>query len=49
MSMGSAAAGRGGQAVAEEMAFADWMAGALRREGMTMEVAARQLGVSVRR
>lgn len=31
-----------------EMAFADWMAGVLRREGMTMEVAARQLGVSVR-
>jgi hypothetical protein len=28
--------------------FADWMAGALRREGMTMEVAARQLGVSVK-
>ena len=50
MSVGSAAAGGGGggQAVAEEMAFADWMAGALRREGMTMEVAARQLGVSVK-
>jgi hypothetical protein len=31
-----------------EMAFADWMAAALRREGMTMEVAARQLGVSVK-
>ena len=30
------------------MAFAEWMAGALRREGMTMEVAARQLGVSVK-
>jgi hypothetical protein len=29
-------------------AFADWMAAALRREGMTMEVAARQLGVSVK-
>jgi hypothetical protein len=28
--------------------FAGWMAGALRREGMTMEVAARQLGVSVK-
>jgi hypothetical protein len=26
----------------------DWMAAALRREGMTMEVAARQLGVSVK-
>ena len=31
-----------------ETAFADWMAAALRREGMTMEVAARQLGVSVK-
>jgi hypothetical protein len=31
-----------------EMAFADWMAGVLRREGLTMEAAARQLGVSVR-
>jgi hypothetical protein len=28
--------------------FADWMAEALRRQGMTMEVAARQLGVSVK-
>ena len=32
----------------EETQFADWMAAALRREGMTMEVAARQLGVSVK-
>jgi Helix-turn-helix len=31
-----------------ETAFADWMAASLRREGMTMEVAARQLGVSVK-
>jgi hypothetical protein len=31
-----------------DLAFADWMANALRREGMTMEAAARQLGVSVR-
>jgi DNA-binding transcriptional regulator YiaG len=31
-----------------ETAFADWMAGVLRREGMTMEVAAKQLGVSVK-
>jgi hypothetical protein len=31
-----------------DLAFADWMAAALRREGMTMEAAARQLGVSVR-
>ena len=28
--------------------FGDWMAGVLRREGMTMEAAARQLGVSVK-
>ncbi len=34
--------------VSEETAFADWMAGVLRREGMTMEAAARQLGVSVK-
>jgi hypothetical protein len=33
---------------AAETGFADWMANALRREGMTMEVAARQLGVSVK-
>src|SRR5437868_6495032 len=32
----------------EETAFADWMSGVLRREGMTMEVAAKQLGVSVK-
>jgi Helix-turn-helix len=31
----------------EDASFADWMAGVLRREGMTMEAAARQLGVSV--
>ena len=51
-SMGAAAAGRDGSAVApngsDEAGFADWMAAALRREGMTMEVAARQLGVSVK-
>jgi hypothetical protein len=41
--------GPGTVAVAqEEEGFADWMAAALRREGMTMEVAARQLGVSVK-
>ena len=28
--------------------FADWLAGALRRDGMTMEVAARHLGVSTK-
>jgi hypothetical protein len=33
---------------AESGSFADWMAGVLRREGMTMEAAARQLGVSVK-
>jgi hypothetical protein len=33
---------------ADDESFADWMAGALRREGMTMEAAARQLGVSVK-
>jgi hypothetical protein len=50
--MKAAASGRDGAAAgnngSDEMAFADWMAGVLRREGMTMEVAARQLGVSVK-
>jgi hypothetical protein len=32
----------------DEQGFAEWMSAALRREGMTMEVAARQLGVSVK-
>jgi hypothetical protein len=49
---GPGAASRDGSATgdegSEEAAFADWMAAALRREGMTMEVAARQLGVSVK-
>jgi hypothetical protein len=31
-----------------ETGFAEWMAAALRREGMTMDVAARELGVSVK-
>jgi hypothetical protein len=31
-----------------EPSFADWMAGVLRREGLTMEAAAKQLGVSVK-
>jgi DNA-binding transcriptional regulator YiaG len=35
-------------AEADEESFADWMAGVLRREGLTMEAAARQLGVSVK-
>jgi hypothetical protein len=38
----------GYEAPPEEKGFADWMAASLRREGMTMEVAARQLGVSVK-
>ncbi len=51
MGMEAAATGRDGYDGANgdsETAFADWMAGVLRREGMTMEVAARQLGVSVK-
>jgi hypothetical protein len=32
----------------DDQGFAEWMSAALRREGMTMEVAARQLGVSVK-
>jgi hypothetical protein len=32
----------------DNVTFAGWLAGALRREGMTMEAAARQLGVSVK-
>jgi Helix-turn-helix len=47
--MRAAAAGPdGAMANGDETAFADWMAGVLRREGMTMEAAARQLGVSVK-
>ena len=50
--MKAAAAGRGDEAAAmvdgEDTAFADWMGNVLRREGMTMEVAAKQLGVSVK-
>jgi Helix-turn-helix len=37
-----------GNVSSEDASFADWMAGVLRREGMTMEAAARQLGVSVK-
>ena len=52
MHAGAGASGRDGSAsgyaTPEEKGFADWMAAALRREGMTMEVAARQLGVSVK-
>ncbi len=35
-------------ATARPATFADWMSTALRREGMTQEAAARQLGVSVK-
>ena len=31
-----------------DVAFADWLAAALRRDGMTMEAASRRLGVSVK-
>ena len=41
----SAGAADGG---ADTASFAEWMAGVLRREGLTMEAAARQLGVSVK-
>ncbi|MGH3250922.1 MAG: helix-turn-helix domain-containing protein [Trebonia sp.] len=45
----SAAPGAGSAALdSDTPSFADWMAGMLRREGMTMEAAARQLGVSVK-
>ncbi|HJY60591.1 MAG TPA: helix-turn-helix transcriptional regulator, partial [Streptosporangiaceae bacterium] len=46
----TAQAPAGAVATADEAAasFADWMGGVLRREGMTMEAAARQLGVSVK-
>jgi DNA-binding transcriptional regulator YiaG len=40
----SATTGQGGQAET----FAEWMSSALRREGLTQEAAARQLGVSVK-
>jgi len=33
---------------ADAASFAEWMSGVLRREGLTMEAAARQLGVSVK-
>jgi len=49
--MGEAATRDGrtpGYQASDQTAFADWMAGVLRREGMTMEAAARQLGVSVK-
>jgi DNA-binding transcriptional regulator YiaG len=50
LDMEAAATGRDGLSSdrSDETAFADWMAAVLRREGMTMEVAAKQLGVSVK-
>ena len=42
------APGDGAGGDGDASSFADWMAGMLRREGMTMEAAARQLGVSVK-
>jgi DNA-binding transcriptional regulator YiaG len=52
LAMGEAAATRDGSSAgydpSDQTAFADWMSMVLRREGMTMEVAARQLGVSVK-
>ena len=44
----SARAGAADGAPADTASFAEWMAGVLRREGLTMEAAARQLGVSVK-
>ncbi|MGD0559662.1 MAG: helix-turn-helix transcriptional regulator, partial [Streptosporangiaceae bacterium] len=38
----------GGVGDDSDSSFADWMSEVLRREGMTMEAAARQLGVSVK-
>jgi DNA-binding XRE family transcriptional regulator len=42
------AADPGAQAAGHPESFAEWMGSALRREGMTQEAAARQLGVSVK-
>jgi Helix-turn-helix domain len=46
----SSAGARAGASDGEgpEATFGEWMAGVLRREGLTMEAAARQLGVSVK-
>jgi hypothetical protein len=49
--MATASGGTGGSAGAgpgDTASFAEWMSGVLRREGLTMEAAARQLGVSVK-
>ena len=46
---GAAADGAAADGAAENPeSFAEWMSGVLRREGLTMEAAARQLGVSVK-
>jgi hypothetical protein len=45
---GEAATGDGGGVGPHAASFAEWMANALRREGLTQEQAARQLGVSVK-
>jgi hypothetical protein len=44
----SGTGGAGEGAGEDPESFADWMSGVLRREGLTMEAAARQLGVSVK-
>jgi hypothetical protein len=47
--LAAAAPGRvNGSAAHTDASFAEWLAGALRRESMTMEAAARQLQVSVK-
>ena len=45
---GPGSAGPRAGAADDTASFAEWMAGVLRREGLTMEAAARQLGVSVK-
>jgi DNA-binding XRE family transcriptional regulator len=40
--------GRLKQVAPEERSFAEWLAGMLKREGLSQEAAARQLGVSVK-
>ena len=45
---GAGGARAAGPAEDDSGSFADWMSGVLRREGLTMEAAARQLGVSVK-
>jgi DNA-binding XRE family transcriptional regulator len=45
---GQAPADQQGPADQHSASFAEWMSSALRREGMTQEAAARQLGVSVK-